>query len=184
MQLFPVIPLHYKLELFAEFTGKTTHTIHTSGSWRDRTTCAWGCLTLENNGMSSWPCSRVWRAYSPGVGVSNVARLYGCDPGLGGTAGSLPLAARPFSDRCRRVMNYLSGSSRIDVNTWLSGGSLLWCFWKDVMIRSVNTSCGEFISTVLARGVVLVFFFFVLCSCGPLKMSLPFAPAVAASKWK
>ncbi len=66
--------------------------------------------------MSSWLCSRVWRAYSTGVRVSNVARLYGCDPGLGGTAGSLPALSE-----CCRVMNYLSSSSRSDVNTWLCG---------------------------------------------------------------
>lgn len=65
-----------------------------SGSKHDLATCTWwGCLTLENNGMSSWLCSRVWRAYSTGVRVSNVARVYGCDPGLGGTTGSLPFTA-------------------------------------------------------------------------------------------
>ncbi len=138
----------------AHHTAAHTHTIHTSGSYRDLTTRAWGCLTLENNGMSSWLCSRAWRVYSTGLGVSNVARLHGRDPALGGTAGSLLLAARPFQTAAgswiiwaahRRVMSTLGRLVLL----------LLWCFCRDVMIKCVNTSCGEFISRSLVRGVAL-----------------------------
>lgn len=132
LQPLPVIPFQWNPSFSENFGVKPhshnnalpctvthIHIPYTHLAHSDLATCAWGCLTLENNGMSSWLYSRVWRAYSTGVGVSNVARLYGCDPGLGGTAGSLPLAARPFQTAVphhHRVMNYLSSSSHSDVN--------------------------------------------------------------------
>lgn len=51
----------------------------TSDCWCDVATVAWRCLTLENNGMRSWPRSRVWRVHRTRVRVSNVAPLYECD---------------------------------------------------------------------------------------------------------
>lgn len=115
---------------------------------------AWSgaCLTLENNGMSSWPRSRVWRVYSAGVGVSNVARAVWMWPGawVGPQEVCLPARCARPSRSTRGVMNYLSGSSLVVMSTL---GRLLWCFCGDVMIKCESASCGEFISTELARGV-------------------------------
>lgn len=103
---------------------------------------------LENNGKNSWLRSGVWRAYSTEVGVSNAARLCGCDPGLGGTTGSLPLAAQPFYTTAG---SWIIWAAHHTVMSTLC--CLLWCFWRDVTIECVNSRVESSFSRVLARGV-------------------------------
>lgn len=69
-------------------------------------------------------------------------------PSLGGTAGSLSFTARPFQTDAE---SWIIWAAHPTVMSTLA--CLLWCFWRDVMIKCVNRSCGEFISKVLTRGV-------------------------------
>lgn len=99
-------------------------------------TCARGCLALENNGMSSWLRWRAWRAHGAGVGVSDAAPAVWTWPGPGWDGGK-------SADR-RGVVNYLSGSSRSDVNAFDArqrfGGVR-----RDVMIKCATVSRGQFV---------------------------------------